>query len=235
VTVSTTATNQPPTASFTVACNGADCTFTDGSSDPEGGALTYDWDFGDASTHATDQSPTHTYAVTAVTDFTVALTVTDPESATNATSQTITVTPPAGLQCSSGGTLADCTLDVTQKAILTVTLVSRDCQFAENRLEITSPIQQIVFTNGCTEPISPVTLDGPNADKSFDAGTQIQARFTQGVRDETDPPAVPPAIEVTGTFPDWTISIDDGGNPTGPGEPDFNDIVLAVHGEVVVP
>jgi hypothetical protein len=34
---------------------------------------------------------------------------------------------------------------------------------------------------------------------------------------------------VTGAFPDWTIEFDDGGDPTGAGEPDYNDIVLAVH------
>ncbi len=225
-----------PTAGFTVTCNAADCSFT-GTSTPADGTLTYAWDFGEpasgSSNTSTVQNPTHTYTVTAVTDFTVTLTVTDPQSATNTKSQTITVTPAAALQCDSGGVLADCTLDVTQKAILTVSLVSRDCQFAGNRFAITSPIQQTVFTNGCFDAISPVILDGPNADKSFDAGTQIQAQFTQGVRDPTDPPTVPPQIKLEGAFPDWTISIDDGGNPTAPGEPDFNDIVLAVHGEVV--
>jgi PKD repeat protein len=231
------ATPQGPTAGFTVACNGADCSFTDTSTEGSGGAAitSWDWDFGDGSAHGTTQNPTHTYSVTDVTPFTVTLTVNDAQSATDATSQDITVTPPAGLQCNSGGTLADCTLDVTQKATLTVTLTSHDCELTGNRLAITAPIQQTIFTNGCSVPLpfTPLVLNGPNPDKSFDAGTQIQAQFTQGVGDPEDPERGPPAIRLDGTFPDWTINIDDGGNPTGPGEPDFNDIVLTVHADAV--
>jgi PKD repeat protein len=229
VTVSAAA-NQPPTASFTVECNGEECTFTNASSDPEGGALTYDWDFGDGSAHATDQNPTHTYTVTGVTPFTVTLTVTDPQSATATTTRDITVTAPA--QCNTGTT---CTFDVTSKAILTVTLISHDCELTGNRFAIIAPIQQTIFSNGCSVPLpfTPVTLNGPNPDKSFDAGTQVQAQFTQGVGDPTDPTRGPPAIQLTGTFPDWTLNIDDGGNPTGPGEPDFNDLVVTVHAQTV--
>jgi PKD repeat protein len=223
------AANQPPIAVFTVSCNGEDCTFTDASSDPEGGALTYDWDFGDGSAHATDQNPTHTYSATGVTPFTVALTVTDAQGATGTATQDITVTAPA--QCNTGTT---CTFDVTSKAIITVTLISHDCEFTGNRLAITAPIQQTIFLNGCTAPLNqPVTLGGPNTDMSFNAGTQIQGQFTQGNGKPTDPPRGAPAIQLTGTFPDWTLNIEDGGNPTGPGEPDFNDLVVTVHAQTV--
>ena len=71
-----------------------------------------------------------------------------------------------------------------------------------------------------------VLMEGGNA---FDAGTQLTFKFTQGAGDPDDPPRVPPQIRLTGTYPDWTILIDDGGNSTEPGEPDFNDLQLTVH------
>jgi hypothetical protein len=38
-----------------------------------------------------------------------------------------------------------------------------------------------------------------------------------------------------GSFPDWTITIDDGGNPEGQNEPDFNDVIVAVHARAAAP
>jgi hypothetical protein len=105
-------------------------------------------------------------------------------------------------------------------------MTARACQFDGNKLEIIAPIMQVLFTNGCAEPVG--TVYQLNQGNPFEAGTEIQARFTQGT--PTTPPPTPPVapqIRVEGTYPDWTLSIDDGG--TGPNEPDFNDIVLVVH------
>ncbi len=231
--VTATAPTSGLTALFTVNCDGAACSFSDAST-PADGTLTYQWDFGEPSSGAdntsTAQNPTHTYTVADVTSFTVTLTVTDAQAATASTNQTITVTPAAPLQCNG----VDCTLDVTQKAILTVTMTSHDCELAGNRFSITAPIRQTVFFNGCSVPVgTQYVLNGPNADKSFDAATQIAAQFTQGVGDPGDPDRGPPAIQLLGSYPSWTINIDDGGNPTAPGEPDYNDIVLTVTAQPV--
>ncbi|MGA5305900.1 PQQ-dependent sugar dehydrogenase [Nucisporomicrobium flavum] len=59
-----------------------------GSSDPEGGALTYAWNFGDGST-STAANPSHTYSSNG--ERTVTLTVTDPAGLTASASVTITV------------------------------------------------------------------------------------------------------------------------------------------------
>ncbi|MFC4111289.1 carbohydrate-binding protein [Nonomuraea zeae] len=83
-----------------------------GSSDPEGGALTYSWSFGDGAT-STQPNPSHTYA--AAGTYTPTLTVRDPQGLTGTaslvvtagnTAPTVTLTRPAhGQLFSFGGTV----------------------------------------------------------------------------------------------------------------------------------
>lgn len=86
--------NTQPIASLTSSCNDLACDF-DGSSssDSDGSIVSYDWDFGDGST-ATGVAPNHTYA--AAGDFTVTLTVTDNEGATDIASSLVSVTVVSG-------------------------------------------------------------------------------------------------------------------------------------------
>jgi PKD repeat protein len=63
-----------------------------GSTDPELGALTYSWNFGDGSALSTEADPTHTF--TTVGNYTVTLTVTDDMNLSSATSLVINVTAP---------------------------------------------------------------------------------------------------------------------------------------------
>lgn len=86
--------NQPPTASFTQSCTDLACNF-DGSasSDSDGSISSYSWTFGDGNS-ATGATPSHTYSASGT--YTVQLTVTDNEGATNSTSQSVTVTAPGG-------------------------------------------------------------------------------------------------------------------------------------------
>ncbi len=66
-----------------------------GTSDPENGALSYAWDFGDGGT-SPDPNPQHTYIATGVKTFTATLLVKDPagNSASNSVSVTVNNTPP---------------------------------------------------------------------------------------------------------------------------------------------
>jgi PKD repeat protein len=81
--------NQAPTASFTVSCTLLECDFDGtGSSDSDGTIDVYDWDFGDGTTD-TGATPSHTYA--ASDTYTVTLTVTDDDGATDDTSEQVTV------------------------------------------------------------------------------------------------------------------------------------------------
>ena len=94
--VTVTPPNQPPVAdagSDQAVMAGELVTF-DGSasSDPDGTIVTYAWDFGDGST-GTGVTPTHTYLTTGI--FTVSLTVTDDDGATDVDSMLVTVQQPA--------------------------------------------------------------------------------------------------------------------------------------------
>ena len=65
-----------------------------GSSDPEGGTLRYDWDFGDGTSHSTSKDPSHSYTRTG--EFDARLKVTDPAGASATATVHISVgnTPP---------------------------------------------------------------------------------------------------------------------------------------------
>jgi PKD repeat protein len=86
--------NPAPIARFSYSCIAAVCTFVNTSFDHGGRITASAWTFGDGG-NATDTSPLHTYTVTAATQFTVTLTVTDDEGATGVTSQTFTLDPTA--------------------------------------------------------------------------------------------------------------------------------------------
>ncbi|MEM8559571.1 MAG: PKD domain-containing protein [Bacteroidota bacterium] len=85
--------NQDPTASFTADCNDLSCSFTDTSSDPDGSIASRSWNFGDGST-SSQANPTNVYASAGT--YSVSLTVTDNEGATDNTSRSVTVTSGGG-------------------------------------------------------------------------------------------------------------------------------------------
>jgi len=90
--------NRPPTAVATVAnVAGQARTFTfdgSGSSDLDGGTLTYSWEYGDG-TRGTGVRTTHTYPEPGTSPLTARLTVTDPQGAQGST--TFTVVPANGV------------------------------------------------------------------------------------------------------------------------------------------
>ncbi len=86
--------NQPPVASFTVDCTELSCIFdASASDDPDGNIVSYDWDFGDG-TGSSGVTPSRTYAEAGT--YTVSLTVTDNEGATDSTSKDVTVSSGGG-------------------------------------------------------------------------------------------------------------------------------------------
>lgn len=84
--------NQPPVANFSFTTSGLTAIFTDQSSDPDGSIASRSWNFGDGTT-STATNPSKTYA--AAGTYTVTLTVTDNQGATNSTSRQVTVSAPS--------------------------------------------------------------------------------------------------------------------------------------------
>ena len=231
--------NTPPTAGFTYTCNAADCSFSSTSTDAAPGSIvTYAWTFGDGGT-ASVANPLHTYAITATKNFTVTLTVTDNDGASDVETQTVTVSPPpAGAQgCVTSGTRVDCALDIAARSTVKLKLVEINCDLRQESVTVPPPIGDQVFLNVCLLHTAGEELGifGGPLDQAivFEAGTQVRIRFNQGQIDANHPVLGTPAARFEGSFPDWTIYFEDGGDPGAPGEPDFVDIVLGVHATVV--
>jgi PKD repeat protein len=225
--------NTPPTAGFTHSCDGATCSFTSTSTDVAPGTIvTYAWEFGDGGTAAVSD-PSHDYVIVNPTDFTVTLTVTDDEGASDVETQTISVSPPPpGAEgCITSGTRVDCLLSIAERSTIKLKLTGISCDLPQQRVVIPPPSGDQVFLSVCSRAVGDSTriFGGPeDTPFVFEAGSQVTIRFVQGTVDDGEPTPSAPAGQVTGSFPSWVINFEDGDNPGGPGEPDFADVVLQV-------
>ncbi len=137
-----------------------------GSSDPEGGALTYAWTFGDG-TSSTQANPTKTY--TANGTYTAALRVTDPQGLSGTAGVTVTVgntaptvtinTPADGSLFSYGDTVPfSITVNDPEDPSIDCTRVTMTYVLGHD-----SHGHQITSRNGCTGTIT-IPVDGEHDD-----------------------------------------------------------------------
>jgi PKD repeat protein len=217
-----------PTASFTPTCTGLACTFDATASTDDVEVVSWAWTFGEGTASGTGEVATFTYAAPGT--YTVTLVVTDNEGLTGTTSQPVTVAPPQGESCTQTSTTdVTCTITLTVRSAVMITLESEDCEIGNNNVLIPPPGEraQTVFFNVCNlaTPQQYTLVNDSGAEMVFEAGSQLPIVFRRGA----DPVAGPPQAQFTSTGTNtWSISIDDGGNPGGPGEPDFADAVLTV-------
>ncbi|MBB5872547.1 glucose/arabinose dehydrogenase [Allocatelliglobosispora scoriae] len=181
------------TAPLTVAFSSA------GSSDPEGGALTYAWNFGDGTT-STAANPSKTY--TANGQYNATLTVRDPQGATASSSVIITVgnnAPVVTVQLPVNGSLFS--FGDTVPYQITVT-DAEDGTIDCTRVKMTYVLghdqhgHQITSKNGCTGTIS-VPVDGEHDDAAnifgiwdaeyTDNGANGQPAITTHTQNTTQP------------------------------------------------
>ncbi|KUL27025.1 PQQ-dependent sugar dehydrogenase [Actinoplanes awajinensis] len=133
-----------------------------GSSDPEGGALTYAWSFGDGGTSAA-ANPSHTYTTNGT--YNVTLTVTDPQGASGTggvqvgvgnTAPAVTITTPANGQLVSFGDTVPYSMTVTDPEDGTVTCARAKMTYV---LGHDQHGHQITSSTGCTGSIT-IPVDG---------------------------------------------------------------------------
>ena len=194
-------TNNLPTASFTFACSGLTCDFTDQSFDTDGTVVEWSWDFGDGWFSA-DQNPTHTYASEG--NFTVTLVVVDNDGGIGGPDvQGVSVTDPTPNTPPTAGFTASCTdltcdfTDTSSDSDGTVTGWSWDfgdgsSSSAENPSH--------TYASAGTYTVTLITTDDDGDDS---------APFSSDV-DATDPPAnTPPTASFTASCTDLTCDFTD--------------------------
>jgi PKD repeat protein len=243
-TIDPAAANIPPTADFSTWCYGDGCIFTSASTDaPPGTILSYAWSFGDGATAEWNNwifpkhLETHVYTVSARTKFTVTLTVTDNEGATAVATREVAVSPlpPAVQGCTTSGNNVECVLDIPARSTLKLKLLGVHCDlrhFDRSRITTPPPVGDQIWLSVCSLPVGRESgVFGGTMDELwvYQAGSQARIWFTQGEARPSEPLRGPPAGQLSGTFPDWTLSFDDGDNAGAPGEPNFTDLVVGVH------
>jgi hypothetical protein len=222
VTVTAAPAPAAPHANFTVSCTALTCVFNDTSTFDAGSVFqSRSWDFGDSTATASAATTTHAYVTAELKTYTVRLTVTDAAGKVSTNTQSIPVSPPAtSLNCTGG----NCSLLLAQASKVTATLVSSSCSAHGNVVNLTAPVQQTLFGDGCFNAIG--TVVALNGGATLPINTELQFAVLSGLSG-TSKLAYPPTIRVAGDFASgWTLTFDDGFG--GPGEPDFNDVVVLI-------
>jgi hypothetical protein len=206
--------NVAPVADFSGACLYLQCEFTDASSDSDGSVVAWSWDFGDGDA-STERSPVHSYAQPG--QYAVTLIATDDSSASDSRSRNMTAAQQVttSLTCADGaapGGFVECTLRLEESAGFKVVLDSHSCVAHGNVFRVTEPATDTLTVDGCYAAAgSELFFGGP-----FPPETEIAAEVTAPLL------ANPPALRVSGQYPEWTLNYEDGGDG------DFDDLVMTV-------
>lgn len=206
--------NVAPSADFSRSCLYMQCDFSDASADSDGSVVAWSWNFGDGLT-STDPNPVHVYA--APGNYEVTLIVTDDSSATGSRSRDATANAQVttSLTCENGsaaGGFVSCKLRLEEPSGFKVVLNSSSCEAHGNVFRITEPVSDTLTVDGCYEDDGKeILFAGP-----FPAGTDIAAEVIAPLL------ANPPALRVTGSYPEWTLNYEDGVDT------DFDDLIMTV-------
>jgi PKD repeat protein len=206
--------NQAPVANFSAQCSALRCDFQDLSSDPDGTIASRVWDFGNGAGSAL-ANPFNVYSNAG--KYPVKLTVTDDKGMSKMASKEVDPRDPivTSLSCVDGsapGGFVACTLKLEQEAGFKVVLNSSNCEAHGNVFRTTAPISGSLTDDGCYEHVGKqLVFNGP-----FPAGTEIGAEVVAPLL------ANPPQLRVSGSYPEWTLTYEDGYDN------DFDDLQLTL-------
>jgi hypothetical protein len=207
--------NQAPVASFSHTCPALRCDFQDSSTDKDGEIVSWNWNFGSAG--SAQRNPFYKYSTPG--SYPVSLTVTDNQGVSSTTTKNVDPKAPAvtSLTCVDGsvpGGFVACTLKLQQEAGFKVVLTSSSCEAHGNIFRTTAPVggAGTLTDDGCYEGHGKeLVFSGP-----FAAGTEIGAEVVAPLL------ALRPRLQVSGEYPVWTLTYEDGGDA------DFNDLQLTL-------
>jgi PKD repeat protein len=206
--------NEAPNAKFSFSCAALRCEFNDSSTD-DTKVAGWSWSFGDQ-TEANVRNPVHEYNNAG--SYPVTLTVTDEEGETATVTHQALATLPVvtSLVCVDGtapGGYVACTLTLQEEAGFKVVLNRSSCEAHGNVFRITAPEPgRTLTTDGCYEQAGKQLVYSA----AFPAGTEISAQVVAPMLN------FPPALVVSGNYPEWTLTYEDGVDE------DFDDMVLTV-------
>jgi hypothetical protein len=117
------------------------------------------------------------------------------------------------LTCSNpDGSVSECSLELGNAGGIDVTIQSTACKAADNKLHLLVPVDSVLTINGCALTAGTKwSFPGP-----FTAGTKVSLQVTSATLQ------FPPKLLVTGSYPTWTVTFEDGGDN------DMNDIILQI-------
>ncbi|MEW2012577.1 MULTISPECIES: PKD domain-containing protein [Microbacterium] len=214
--------NIAPTAQFTYSLDHLKASFQGStSSDADGTIASYAWDFGDGKT-STSADPTHTYASGG--DYTVKLTVTDDDGATNTTQMPITVVAnvPPTAQAAWSATGLDATFSSSGSGDSDGSIAGFNWDFGDGKTDTTpSPSHTYAQAGSYTVVLTVTDDDGATDTVSLDvvvaepANVPPTAAFTPTVDGLSVSVTGAASADSDGTIASYEWSFGDGGTATG--------------------
>ncbi|RYE24654.1 MAG: PKD domain-containing protein [Sphingobacteriales bacterium] len=170
--------------------------------------FTYDWDFGDATTHGTTANPTHNYTGISPKTYTVTLTVTDANGCAKTYTQSNFIVIKDVTASFTGGANACVGNAVTVTNTSTPSFTGSNWDFGGLGTSTGNPSSSFTFQTSGSYTITLVTNDGPCKDTAYKSVTIYPQPTLDFTASPTDPCPAPVTVPFTATGTATTFAWD---------------------------